>query len=442
MPTARGWAFAGVGAAAIAAGVLLGRDDLLLIGIALVVCVGLAVVLAAVTPPRLTARREVTPARLFSGDRVEVTVHLAPELDGFDRSSRRRRRAAARAGGAVGWTQPVAEPGRPSRVRGAAVFAPAEGTGAASAVFGFTLSAARRGRLELGPVLVRRPDPLGLAVSRARAGEPTTVLVAPRLTALSPLGDAGRSDTVRDDERVPLGGHASTAYLADAADSAARRAGSGHVAVDEPFARPYRSGDAVRRVHWPATARAGELMVRQDTPPDVPRVATLVIVARSPRPAQLERLLEFAASIGVRLLADGRMLRLGVAGARWLNDDGPDEHGANRNFSGSIGVESLLGTLAESRLAPVADSEQTGPDPVMTAPVVALVGADVDPSWRPRVGSASTASLRLGFLFERADHGALRQALGADGWLCIDVAAEDGVERAWERAGREVRIDV
>ncbi|MCB1063356.1 MAG: DUF58 domain-containing protein, partial [Verrucomicrobiae bacterium] len=67
--------------------------------------------------------------------------------------------------------------------------------------------------------------------------------------------------------------------------------------------RPYRSGDPVKTVHWPATARAGELMVREwDAPAPRPQrygliLHTLEKGGRLLRPDRWEMVLRVAAGL-------------------------------------------------------------------------------------------------------------------------------------------------
>ena len=49
---------------------------------------------------------------------------------------------------------------------------------------------------------------------------------------------------------------------------------------DDQTVREYRDGDDLRRIHWPATARTGELMVRQEDRP-AKRRAVVVLDSRS-----------------------------------------------------------------------------------------------------------------------------------------------------------------
>ena len=105
----------------------------------------------------------------------------------------------------------------------------------------YRLTPPRRGVFDIGPLRVTVTDPFGLSRAKAFVGTATTVLVTPvvvtlPVTALSTVSSEGRI-------------------------AALQRSFGGQ---DDLSTREYRPGDALRRVHWRATARYGELMVRQE----------------------------------------------------------------------------------------------------------------------------------------------------------------------------------
>ncbi|MDP8976750.1 MAG: DUF58 domain-containing protein [Actinomycetota bacterium] len=113
---------------------------------------------------------------------------------------------------------------------------------------------ARRGVLDTVTVEVTSAAPLGLLWWRRTllVGLDSALEVGPRRLAaslddLSWSGDAG---------------------LADALEG---RAGQDTVRS----VRPYLPGDAARLVHWPATARWGDVMVREMEDPELPRLAVI-----------------------------------------------------------------------------------------------------------------------------------------------------------------------
>jgi len=105
----------------------------------------------------------------------------------------------------------------------------------------YRLPARRRGLHAVGPLYLTVGDPLGLEERSLVAGEPTYLLVYPRVMSLTELDlpSAALLGSLR--ARRPLVGDPS------------RFAG----------VRAYQRGDAVHDVHWRATAAQGRLQVRQ-----------------------------------------------------------------------------------------------------------------------------------------------------------------------------------
>src|SRR5699024_1586372 len=107
------------------------------------------------------------------------------------------------------------------------------------------LHVGRRGGHDLGPYSLIVRDLLGLFHLRR------TVDDALRLTGLPVIGEMGPAA-----ERA-------AGILREGARSAAAAPGIGEIG---PIARPYASGDDIRRINWRASARTGQLMTREDEP--------------------------------------------------------------------------------------------------------------------------------------------------------------------------------
>lgn len=105
----------------------------------------------------------------------------------------------------------------------------------------YTLNCYRRGRYTIGPTTLRTGDPLGIARQELRWREPHDLIVYPRVVPLERLGLPTRSPLAT----LP----ASTPLFEDSSRIVSVRA--------------YQRGDSLRRVHWPATARTGQLVVKQ-----------------------------------------------------------------------------------------------------------------------------------------------------------------------------------
>jgi uncharacterized protein (DUF58 family) len=113
---------------------------------------------------------------------------------------------------------------------------------------GYVVPAVPRGRYPIVHSEVVIEDPFGLERTEVRLSRPSAILVYPRLVEVETLfSDAGG--------RTP-GGH-----------RLLMRRTSG---FELHSVREYEQGESLRRIHWPSTARRGELMVKEleDSPRD------------------------------------------------------------------------------------------------------------------------------------------------------------------------------
>lgn len=114
--------------------------------------------------------------------------------------------------------------------------------------------------IDVGPLDLRFGDPLGLTRGTVRASDKISLVVHPELIDLGALHAIAGHDPTADQQPI-------------------RALASGG---DEFFAlRPYVIGDELRRVHWRASARTGELVVRQDERPRTGRVTVLLDLRRT-----------------------------------------------------------------------------------------------------------------------------------------------------------------
>lgn len=120
--------------------------------------------------------------------------------------------------------------------------------------FSYALQGLRRGLHPIGPLHVKVLDPFGLVYRRHSFGKPELLTVLPRRLELRPIAPRGTSE-----------------------DGATRPAPQ-HVGLgeDDVIARSYLPGDAMKRLHWKATAHRGELMVRQEEQQLTPRAAVFL----------------------------------------------------------------------------------------------------------------------------------------------------------------------
>ncbi len=256
MLTRRGWTLLGVALGLLVGGRLLGVIELYVVGASAASLVVVAAMLVALARLRLEVSREIHPPRVHAGSASRVAVRV--------RNRARRRTPVLRLDDAVTRTRGVRlllGPLRPGQTASASYQLPTE----------------RRGLVEVGPLEVVLADPFGIAESRMRGAGVAELTVFPRITQVSPP-----PHTTGDDP------HAGAEH-----PNALGRSGDDFYAL-----RNYVQGDDLRRVHWKATARHDELMVRQDELPWQGRATVLVDLRRAANtPESLELVISAAASI-------------------------------------------------------------------------------------------------------------------------------------------------
>lgn len=273
---------------------------------------------------------------------------------------------------------------------------------------GYTLTPTERGIAEIGPMLVERTDPFGLAIHERLVGRTVPLTVLPRITPLDG-GIPGRSSTA---ETV----------------APAWKSGRGS---DDVIAREYRSGDALRHVHWRATAHRGELMVRQEQSQDEARALVLLDTRREsyPSAAAFEWAVEYAASL-LAHLANGSV------------DAQLVETRPAAGSSGTVGTprEALLSlATVERRAASRADAEDYLPR------LAELLGTSPVPVWAV-LGDAADAELRELAALQARTAGASVVLVGDGtreppdelwfaGWQCGVASPGADVAAVWRSVG-------
>ncbi len=439
--TLRGGCLVAAGVTLVLLGAVLGERSLVQVALFVLALPALAAVGVVRARFRLASRRTVTPSRLPRGQDADVLL----EVTNTDR----------RPGGLWAMSEQL-----PADLGPRPRFLVERLPSGATAALRYRVHGARRGRLPLGPLRLRLVDPFGLVLRTTSGVDTATLLVVPRVRPLPTVALSGGA-----------GGGA----------AGARRSLAVH-GEDDVSTREYRRGDDLRKVHWRATARTGELMVRLEEKP-WRSSATLLVDTRqrahvlggaltagppgdpAPPPDTLEWVVEAAASIGDHLLAAGADLRV-------LTDTGELTGGGPRGGLDRGGLaEALAGTTAsratelETGLQALRRADDGGPLVCLLAAVTpedvtALVrarsgpGSDVavlvdGPAWHDatarggagkRYALAPGARIRLAQQQEQAA-GLLRAA----GWRVVTAGPQDAVETVWARvataggaAGRSV----
>lgn len=272
--TVRGRTFVVLGIATVVVCMAIGHKDVARVGLLLLLLPLVAGLLVARTRLRLSCERSVVPPQVPVGTPLEGRILLGQEGvlpagvilledDVPPQLGNRPRFVVDRA--EMHWRREIRYP----------------------------LSGMVRGRFTTGPLIVRTTDPFGLVRLDRRFTARTEVLVTPRIVPLGAMRGIG-------------GGGAT---------GEARPHRVGVVGQDDVLVREYRQGDDVRRIHWPSTAKRGELMVRREEQAWDPSAAILIdsrITAHAGegRTGSFEWAVCAAASIASRLLDDGFRVEL------------------------------------------------------------------------------------------------------------------------------------
>lgn len=236
--TTRGWGLLATGLVFLLAAQVMGRRDLLAVAILLLVLPLLSLAGTRILKPSFQVYREFTPSTVETS--ATTTVMLA----------------VARTG--IGSGHAIMEEHLPPRFGESPAFRfPARSASGGSSRYEYHLRSGKRGQFLIGPVTAEFSDPFGLSLHRHAIDDGDILTVTPAAVELPVTGLAG----ARGHDGVTA-----TQIRANPSD-------------DDVMTREYRHGDPMRRVHWAATARHGELMVRQEESVTTPE-ATIILDQR------------------------------------------------------------------------------------------------------------------------------------------------------------------
>ncbi|TKV56098.1 DUF58 domain-containing protein [Nakamurella flava] len=392
--TTRGRCLLAGGVAAGACAFVLDERDLLRAGVFAVGLALLAVVVGLTRRVRLAADHRVTPARLEPG--TQGLVRITVTNTGTGRTS----------------PLELTEPATDGLTAGLCCLLPPLRRGR-SAQTDFPLRAERRGRFELGPPLVRIGDPFGLWQEHRVLPARTQVLVVPSV--------------------VPLAGMPSSRGTRSAASDRAR---SGSVGGDPDVGvRPYQHGDDIRTVHWRASARTEDLMVRLAEP--VSHGGATVVLdhraagVRGPGAASsLETAVSLVASVCLHLLQAEHQIRLTT-------------HSGHDLASGRDITDDVLAALAVVEPDPAGILHPSAL--ARTGLTIAVLGGLDSASAHLLVAGRTPGTNAVALLLDvsdwdgtdRAVQAAQRAAaeiLRSGGWRVVRVRRGEPLAAAWERA--------
>ncbi len=380
------------GIAAMICALVLFERDLLRVGIFAVALPLFAVAITALRRIQIGAVHQVTPGRLRPGTRGQAVLVITNS--GLTRTP----------------SMEISEAPVPGLTTGMRYLIAPIRSGESARVI-YPITATRRGRFSLGPPHLRIGDPFDLWEDNRNLDARTEVLVVPNV--------------------VPLMGMPSSSGARSAASG---RAVVGTVGGDPDIGvREYRNGDDIRTIHWRASARHDDLMVRLEEPVSHGG-ATIVLDHRAGAhrgagaESSLETAVVLAASISLHLLDSDHQVKLMshrgdvIAEGHDISDDvlaglavlEPDHRAVLKPITlGRAGlVVAILGEMSASDAQLLAVTRRRGVN------AVALVMATED--WDPhRGGEGSKATV---------------SALRAADWRVVVIRSGDDLADAWRRA--------
>ncbi len=276
MPTRAGWGVLIGGVTFIVAGRLFGAVEFLVSGTVAVAAVAMAVVLRRQRPSAIAIARQLSPPRVPAGEPARVDLEIINRAP--------YRTPVLRLHDSVSGTRGVHLSLAPLDADGGQVHG------------AYRLPTTRRGVLELGPIQIDDVDALGLARRSHRVDTRVRLIVHPPIEPLPPIRVPAGDD--------PLVGEELTQSLG---------------LSEEEFdgLRDYIPGDELRKIHWPSSARHGDLQVRQFRPPRHGRLS-VVIDTRPPSDSSLaiDHTASVAGSIAAAVLAGGDATRIETTDGR------------------------------------------------------------------------------------------------------------------------------
>ena len=423
-PTARGWTLGAVGVVALVASALFGRTDVLFVGVFLTVLPLAAMISVTVDRPRLTVTRSFHPDVVAVGERATIVTAARNQSPRPSPAARWRESAAPVVGVQPSAPFPRLGAHQPEAVRGRD-----------TVVLRQDVVPERRGAHAVGPLIVSRTDPFGVAYAEYAIGQPRQLLVTPRVVPLS----RGELDVAHSEGTE----HELLRHSIPSAD--------------ELIAREYRPGDPLRRVHWRATARHDQLMVRQEEQRSNPESWLLMDTrsisgnANAAASAEFETLVDLVASIGVHLLDEGFVVSVVETGERQLSG----RTGAGR--TGTLGSTTATYDTGGADRMLLADLAAVDASRAERDDAVAELGAGLRKAGRavPVFAVLAGAPGELGALASLRSMGDPAVAfvaesvpadvvdvLGDAGWLCVTFRAGDDPGQCWQRALHRQRATV
>lgn len=216
----------------------------------------------------------------------------------------------------------------------------------------------RRGHFRVDPLRIRTGDPFGFFEASASVGHSLTLVVYPRI------------------ERIPR-------WRLGAVNLEGSRSKPERTLHTTPLAtsiRPYAPGDGFNRIHWPSTARTGDIQVKEF---DLEQTADAWIVLDLLAGSQVgtgdegtvEVAVRVAAAIGARAIEQNRAVALTTTGSRVTVL--PPDRGPRQRHK----ILELLAAVDGDGTTPLAEALVAGLPLLRRGMSVIVVTGSTDPGW-------------------------------------------------------------
>jgi uncharacterized protein (DUF58 family) len=394
--TTRGKSFVALGAAAIVCGLAIPEPDLVRVGALLVILPTVSALTARRPRYHLACSHRLHPPRVPAGQPATVTARA-------ENISRRRTGVL------------VAEDVTPYTLGSRPPFVLDEIEPGGSRELSYEIRSEVRGTFTIGPLRVRVADAFGLVEIGRSFGTTGTLVVTPKIYPL-PRATAPGNWFGEGEGGMPT---------------------ISAIGGDDTASRVYQDGDSLHRVHWKATARYGQLMVRREEHRRRTGASVFLDTRRSAHSGggasgTFEFAVSAAASVGAHLTGEGFRVRL-------ITEAG--EIASRGTFSGTL--LDMLAVITPSRVAGFGKgtSALASAGGQLIAVVGRLSAEDASALAATRRGSAPAMALLLdvsawtsGPISE--DSARTAEILIAAGWRVAVASATTPLAAAWQQLHR------
>ena len=263
----------------------------------------------------------------------------------------------------------------------------------------------RRGHFRIEPLQIRTGDPFGFFEASASVGQGVAVIVYPRI------------------ERIPL-------WRLPAANLEGSQASPERTLQTTPLAttvRPWAPGDSFNRIHWRATARHGEIQVKEF---ELEQTADAWIILDLDRSTQagrgdestVEAAVRVAAAIADKAILENRAVGLTVSAHRTAIL--PTDRGSRQHLK----IMQLLAAVDGDGSTPLVETLVSTASRLRRGMTAIVVTSSLDPTWIRPIASLRSRGIATVVVtvdaaaFERIDR-AERERLGE--LVPVDVAADE-----------------